>query len=333
MVRTAEVEELRKVEAMLAGSPLPLNLKPSGKMIAYHVRGEKMDPPMTRAFDLKRACTEFGARKQQKLRGQAETDVEKLIGEKEYDDVDATDNRILPAVHKIMLDALARGTASATFAAADKAEKSGDKGYVQEHDGGTVRVDGGRRMSLNVLDHLLRYGPGKSGEELIELYQASVEAAASERELNGLAAGPALDRGLEKERLNWQREPERASNGREGGRGGEAGDRHIRPRDCCKKWNAGQPCNGSCNQLHKCNFRVKGDRACAKNHRRGEAHVTKPKGRQEEDASPAEAPAAAPAAEASAPATSTPGSQGRPASAMKEATRQIRLDVLRGGRN
>ena len=80
--------------------------------------------------------------------------------EKEYDDVDATDNRILPAVHKIMLDALARGTASATFAAADKAEKSGDKGYLQEHDGGTVRVDGGRRMSLNVLDHLLRYGPG-----------------------------------------------------------------------------------------------------------------------------------------------------------------------------
>ena len=68
-----------------------------------------------------------------------------------------------------MLDALARGTASATFAAADKAEKSGDKGYLQEHDGGTVRVDGGRRMSLNVLDHLLRYGPGKSGEELIEL--------------------------------------------------------------------------------------------------------------------------------------------------------------------
>ena len=330
IVRTSEVEELRKAEAALAGGALPMNLKPSSKMIAYHVRGERMDPPTMRAFDLRRACTEFGARKTQKLRGQAETDFEKLIGDKEYDEAESTDTRVIPAVQKIMLDALARGTASATFRATKKITKSGAQGYLQDHAGKSVIVAGGRQMALNVLDQIVRYGPGKSGDELLELYAGTIESAAGERERTKCATGPALDLGMEKERLNWQREPERITTPPRGDtrppdQGGGGGKKLVL-KDCCPLYNAGKECDGTCNKLHKCNFRLRGGRLCGQKHPRAGNHESRGGGGAARDDRSKEAEA--PALTTGAPAASAAGAL---TTAGKQADRQVRLDVLRNG--
>ena len=318
VVKAAEVATLRETEALLAGSKLPTGLKPSDKMIALHVRGEKQQPRTIRAFDTRRACTEFGARKNIKLRTALQTDLERLMGEQEYDaTVESGGGGPLRAVHLILLDALARGTAGATYEDAEDDAKDGLGGFVQALGDKKVRTAGGRRIMLTVLEHVVTYGAGKSEGELLDLYASSIEESARiMNESEGAAPGPSIAQGLKDTRALWaggkQAGDKRKLPGEETPGGGGGG--RLTQADVCKAYNNPSGCRGGCGKQHVCNWGQggMGGQPCgSKKHNRQTGHPRPLKKSEAENQtanqtaqqltaaafapSPAQAPAGAPA--------------------------------------
>jgi hypothetical protein len=265
VIGSAEVDVMREAEKDAAGGlSLPAELMPSARMVIYHMRGLKAQTPFLREFDLSRSCTMTAA---QAVRSYAPSgDVEKLAGEREFDNYVSEGRGVIPSLQRILLDRAARSIASATSVAAGDREVSGEHGQVLHVKGKRVRINGGRQMLLDMLSTVLEHGAGKTGEQLEHCYMASVKDAAKAYDPSTMSVTSAHRHGVAANREMWRSAPPPEPLGQRAGGKDRAGTgTPSGPRPICEAHNtlAGCPNRVPCpGGRHVCSYSQSGGGLC-----------------------------------------------------------------------
>lgn len=184
-VPVQQIDALRAAEIGLGGNVAwALSLNPSNKSVSRHIRGLQAQKPYMVATDIGRVTSMYDAQ-----RAAPPTKLDKLLGAGEYDEVMGTGTLSvsgLDSVRKIMIDAIARGVASASTKPAADDATDGERGYVVTVNGKKMILGGGRAIPMAVLGAVLG-SSGLSSAGLEAAYTASMESAAE-------VSGPALRR-------------------------------------------------------------------------------------------------------------------------------------------
>ena len=320
VIDSKQVQALRKAEQGAAGCQLPVRMTASDNHVKQRMRGLQQTPRVLKNCDLGKLTYEQAARKS----AERPTELSKLAGPTETDNVENVGGGAIGSLHRIVLDAAALSIASATVVPAAKGEVDGPMGYVVKLNGNRVRIAGGRRIVLSVLDYVFKYGRNKSGADLEYAWGRTLVEAAEILHEGVAEVGPAIEIGLEKAVADWRDGGQDARKFLQEVNGGNlSGTKRGRERDVCGQYNsvAGCPRGEACTYEHVCSKKGKNGGICG-----SKSHTSKGHG-QPTRGTPTKGPAVA---EVTEPASGVSGARAAEAKAKND--RQARLDAIQQAR-
>jgi hypothetical protein len=284
VVRKEEVEQLRKLDAVVGGCWHTDALAPAPKLVAHFVRGFAEDPPVIRLVSLGSAQSNFYARQAKK----AATALERLVGP--ADDLDTKAEKPVSKgkfIHALIL------VGNAITIAGSRIIPASDAAKYRDYDAGKVElkgteqhVYGTRAITELLLSVCLEEGAKSDPDQLNEGYEATMKAA-SKYVSQGYMLNSAFVRAVHDERAEWR--PRRREGVAENGKRSKpepkkkpdtARSRQLEAarekakKKHCGDWNSRACQRGeACNYLHACSAIIeRGGRleVCGEEHTRRE---------------------------------------------------------------
>jgi hypothetical protein len=210
VVRKEEIEQLRKLDAVIGGCWHTDGLAPAPKLVAHFVRGLAEDPPVIRLVSLGNAQSNFYARQAKK----AATALERLVGA--TDELETRADKPVSKgkfIHALML------VGNALAIAGSRVILPADAGKYRDYDSGKVElkgkeqhVYGTRAITELLLTTCLEEGAKSDPDQLNEGYEAVMKAA-SKYVSQGYMLNSAFARAVHDERAEWRPRPRREGGG------------------------------------------------------------------------------------------------------------------------